>query len=168
MRQIPLQPKAQQQGLAPVTGRQGPATAGPAVFQSAAEWQAAWTAAGQGGPAPKADFNSEMVVMISLGEKSTGGYKIETQVMTDPTDSTRLIVLYKEISPKGDSFAIQMRTRPWIARKVKKHAVVAFELNQRLRALGTVFTAENNEKMEKTLGKIKDFNGSAFAEAERR
>ena len=85
--------------------------------------------------------------------------------MTDPTEASRLIVIYREVAPKGDAFNIQMRTRPWIARKVRKHATVAFEVDQRVRVLGTVFTKENNEKLERTITKLKEMGASAIAES---
>lgn len=151
-----------------VSGRQGPASAGTAVFRTAQEWEAAWAAAGQPGPAPEADFSKDMVVMIALGEKPTGGYTVEASLLTDPTEPSRLVVLYREIPPTSKSFNVQMRTRPWVARKVSKHATVAFEADQKVRALGSAFKQERTEILEGMLSRLKEFSASAQAQAKRR
>ena len=67
---------------------------------------------------PRIDFDSEMVVAIFLGEKSTGGYAVEI-VRAEQSDSS-LYFYYRENSPSPNSMVTQAFTQPFHLVRVAK------------------------------------------------
>ena len=103
------------------------------VVRCESEWATLWIrhTAGRSEAMPVVDFNREMVVAVFLGERSTGGYKVEVKPIPDPiSPKSRMVVLYREIAPARKNFSIQMVTRPFIMVKVRKVQKVDFEEDQ--------------------------------------
>ena len=76
------------------------------VFRTHEEMQKAWTAdGGKAEEMPKVDWDKEMVLAAFMGEKKTGGYRIEiSKVAVDaPTNLAKMAVLVRKTAPgKGD------------------------------------------------------------------
>jgi hypothetical protein len=107
-----------------------------AVVRTAAEFQALWKQHNPSQAAPAVDFDKEIVVAVFLGERRTGGTKVELELMNDPLDSTKLVVFWKEAAPARKGFTTQVVTSPFEMRAVpKRYAAVTFERNLRARAL---------------------------------
>lgn len=100
------------------------------VVRTQQEWGALWIKHNHGRAAgkPAVDFTKEMVVAVFLGERRSGGYKVEVKLMADPLEpKTRIVVFYREVPPAGASFAVQMVTQPYVMVKVPHKAKVDFE-----------------------------------------
>lgn len=106
------------------------------VARTAEEFQALWKQHNPAQAAPAVDFDKQIVVAVFLGERRTGGTKVELTLMNDPLDSTKLVVFYKEVAPQRSSFSTQVVSSPFEIRAVSKsYAAVTFERNLRARAL---------------------------------
>ena len=78
------------------------------VIESAAQWQTLWSEIGQGAPAAP-DFESSFAVAVFLGQRTTGGYRVEWR---EPDSSgTSTVVRYKEREPQG--ITMQVLTQPY-------------------------------------------------------
>jgi len=78
------------------------------VIRSETEWQAAWAEIGQGAPAAP-DFRSHFAVAVFLGQRSTGGYRVQ---WLDPDSSgPATVVRYREMKPQG--ITMQVLTQPY-------------------------------------------------------
>lgn len=96
-----------------------------------AAWEKLWREHDASAPVPAVDFSKESVAAVFLGERATGGIKIDLVIQADPLDPARLNAFYKENrSSKG--FAITMISHPYLIVKVRKASVIAFEANQRV------------------------------------
>lgn len=96
-----------------------------------AAWEKLWREHDAQTPVPAVDFSKESVVAVFLGERASGGVKIDLVLQADPLDATRLNAFYKEIrSSRG--FATTMISHPYLIVKARKAAVIAFETNQRV------------------------------------
>lgn len=133
------------------------------VVRTQKEWAALWTrhTAGRSEAMPQVDFSKEMVVGVFLGERNTGGYKVETKLMADPIEpKSRLVVFYKEVPPAAGRFNVQMVTRPFELRKVAKVQEVVFEAdravtipeNQNYKK--SAFTPENTFRIQETVSRL--------------
>ncbi|MCS6859474.1 MAG: protease complex subunit PrcB family protein [Abditibacteriales bacterium] len=60
---------------------------------------------------PKVDFEKQVVVVVTAGEKMTGGYTIEVTRVEVKKDA--VMVYYKETKPKSTNFTIQVLTQPY-------------------------------------------------------
>jgi hypothetical protein len=60
---------------------------------------------------PKVDFAKEMAAFAALGEKPTGGWRIE--IVGVRRDGGKLVVLYAIRSPAEGEFVPQSLTQPW-------------------------------------------------------
>ena len=78
------------------------------VIRSEPEWQAAWAEIGQGAPAAP-DFKSSVVVAVFLGQRNTGGYRVEW--LESDSSGTATVVRYKEKKPQG--IAMRALTQPY-------------------------------------------------------
>lgn len=101
------------------------------VVRDQAQWSSLWAehSAGAARPAPAVDFSREMVVAVFLGERPSGGTRVELEVLPDPMEPrSRLTVFYKEIRARGMAF-MQRLVHPFAMRKVPRAAQVRFEKN---------------------------------------
>lgn len=106
------------------------------VARSPEEFASLWKQHNPGQAAPAVDFSQRIVVAVFLGERRTGGTKVELTLMADPLDGSKLVVFYKEIAPAKSGFSTQVVTCPFeIVAVDKKYAAVTFERNLRARAL---------------------------------
>jgi hypothetical protein len=89
------------------------------VVRTPAEWKALWRAHRSQGtqPVPAIDFQTEMVVAVFAGEKSTGGYRVEI-VCVEANQQVR--VLYREAQPPPDAIRIQVLTQPYHIMKLQR------------------------------------------------
>jgi hypothetical protein len=78
------------------------------VVASVAQWQALWSEIGQSAP-PSPDFGSSVAVAVFLGQRSTGGYRI--QWLQPDSSGTVTVVRYKEMKPQG--ITMQVLTQPY-------------------------------------------------------
>ena len=60
---------------------------------------------------PKVDFEKQVVLAVFMGEKNTGGYRIQIQGMKDT--GKKIEVSVKTTSPPQDGFSIQVLTQPY-------------------------------------------------------
>lgn len=135
------------------------------VVRDAQDWARLWAEhhgarpGRQGSPqakdVPPVDFAKETVVAVFLGSRPTGGYKVDLSLLQDPTDPSRLFVLYKEIEPKPGAFTPQVVSRPFALRKVAKpYAAVVFEPNRKMVAFSATKTAGAQARLEAVLSKL--------------
>lgn len=125
-----------------------------------AAWEKLWREHDARSPVPAVDFTKESVAAVFLGERASGGIKIDLVIQADPLDATRLNAFYKEIrSSKG--FAITMISHPYLIVKVRKASVIAFEANQRVGvpAAGAPANPRDERKVKALLG---DMTAPAF------
>jgi hypothetical protein len=94
------------------------------VIRNEAEWKTLWqTHVNPSIPAkelPHVDFDKEMVVAVFLGEKATGGYKVEITAMEEDQGKGQLRVVTRESKPPVGSITIQALTQPYHIVRVKK------------------------------------------------
>src|SRR5262245_53835284 len=85
------------------------------VIQTQDEWNSLWkrhsSVQATSSPAPQVDFATEMVAVIFLGEKRTGGYDVEI-IKAERNDSS-LCFYYRERSPSPGGVVIQVMTQPY-------------------------------------------------------
>lgn len=60
---------------------------------------------------PKVDFEKQVVLAVFMGEKNTGGYRIQIRGMKDT--GKKIEVSVKTTSPPQDGFSIQVLTQPY-------------------------------------------------------
>lgn len=83
------------------------------VLRNDSELAAAWKtvhAGIPGNPAPAVDFAQNMVVVLALGQKRTGGYAIRFDSITHASDGA--VVHYTVTSPGPGCMTTQMITSP--------------------------------------------------------
>src|SRR5262245_4048172 len=95
------------------------------VIQTQDQWNSLWkrhsSVLAISSPAPQVDFATEMVAVIFLGEKSTGGYDVEI-TKAERNDST-LYLYYRERSPSWGGLVTQALTQPYHVVKLAKQDV---------------------------------------------
>jgi len=89
------------------------------TVRSSAEWAALWKEHAAGTPAPKVDFNRDMVVGVFLGTRPTGGYAVT--ITTVETQDADLVVTYQEAQPKPGEMLTQALTSPVHLVRVPQH-----------------------------------------------
>ena len=86
------------------------------VFRTQAEMEKAWTAdGGKAGEMPKVDWDKEMVLAAFMGEKATGGYRIEianVRLISADKKPRMLSALVRKKAPGKDEMVIQALTYP--------------------------------------------------------
>ena len=94
------------------------------VIKTEPEWKAVWQSHGQPlipvKELPRVDFDKEMIVAVFLGEKPTGGYKVEITAMEEDQGKGQLRVVTREGKPPVGSIATQALTQPYHVVRVKK------------------------------------------------
>ena len=78
------------------------------LIRSEAEWSAAWAEIGQSAPAAP-DFKTHFAVAVLLGQRSTGGYRV--QWLEPASSGTQTVIRYKVMKPQG--MAMQALTQPY-------------------------------------------------------
>jgi hypothetical protein len=74
-------------------------------------------------PVPEVDFKKEMVVAVFLGERPTGGYSVEAELLPSPAARGELLVRCKENRPAGGANLPSVMTHPFEFRKVPRSYV---------------------------------------------
>ena len=75
------------------------------------------------GPPPRIDFTQNTVVAIFAGEKSTGGYSVRVDRITDdssPGQPSSGTVHYRVIAPPPDAFVTQAFTYPYVIVRIER------------------------------------------------
>jgi hypothetical protein len=103
----------------PVTGYVEPAQL---VLANPAAWAAAWRTLHQGldaGPAPTVDFQTDVVVVVAAGERSTGGHAVRVDgTSATPDGGTRVHVT--RTAPGAGCMSAQVVTSPAEAVRVRR------------------------------------------------
>lgn len=98
------------------------------VVRDEAEWRAVWSeATGNLAPAPEppaVDFGEHMVVVATMGRRSSGGYAIEIDEVR--RDAGRLYVIVVETSPAANCITTQALSAPMAAVRVPRADQVTF------------------------------------------
>jgi hypothetical protein len=85
------------------------------VIRDEAAWQRFWaqhsTSSRTGGPVPPVDFTKEMVIAVTLGRRTTGGYSIQLTNVEPQQDTLRIMV--RRTAPPPGAMAIQALTAPF-------------------------------------------------------
>ena len=85
------------------------------VIRDAAGWEQWWRRHSGNAlkpvPPPKVDFSREMVIAVTLGRKTTGGYRIEVAGVREQDGALRVSI--KRRSPPPGSMNLQMLTAPF-------------------------------------------------------
>jgi hypothetical protein len=131
------------------------------VVRSPQEWGSLWNkhTGGKADSRPAVDFSKEMVVAVFLGERNTGGYKVDITLMADPIEpKTHLVVFYREIQPESGSFNTEMISEPFVMVKIARKPKVDFEEDgsvstpeQQQPAHQSVFSPEQKMQIQKTM-----------------
>jgi hypothetical protein len=90
----------------------GGPTPGIRTLRTVDEWKAFWKQAAREPPVAP-DFARHMAVVISLGEKRTGGFFAE--VIAVRHENERLLVEYRETPPRPGMMVTHALTDPWAA-----------------------------------------------------
>lgn len=78
------------------------------IIRSEADWRSVWAAIGQEAP-PAPDFKTHFAVAVLLGERRTGGYRVQWLDAGPAAGAT--VVKYKEMKPEG--MALQALAQPY-------------------------------------------------------
>jgi hypothetical protein len=90
------------------TGVMGPSSAVEALINDSARLAARWP---HSEPAPDVDFDSEMVVIVALGSRPTGGYYVKV-TSVEASDGS-ILVRYEEGTPGPGCMVPQVITAPY-------------------------------------------------------
>lgn len=89
------------------------------LIETQAEWEQFWSTELEGnklppGPAPQIDFQTQLLVVVFAGQKSTGGYSITVTGMNTNTvsGSADVVVYANQATPPLDLPVIQVITSP--------------------------------------------------------
>jgi len=93
------------------------------VIKTKADWEKTWAKLSARGSdrdkLPQVDFTKEMVVLVAMGQKRTGGYSIE--VTKVETFGDKLKIHIKRREPPPDAFTLQVITSPFHAVAARKN-----------------------------------------------
>jgi len=85
------------------------------IVREVGAWQAMWSALGRNQlpaqEAPTVDFQRELIALVTLGEKPTGGFGVRVSGLRD--DGDRWILEAEEVEPASGSMQVQMLTSPF-------------------------------------------------------
>lgn len=88
------------------------------VIRDALTWRALWNEHAPKTTVPPVDFTHQMVIAIFLGERPTGGYRVEiTKIRTLPD---QLAVEYQEVLPEEGMVHSQALTYPYVMKVIPK------------------------------------------------
>jgi hypothetical protein len=101
------------------------------VIKSESDWKALWNSHASLSVPPKkpplVDFQTEMIVAVFSGEKSTGGYSIEITRIEEDSTKHALEVIVHESKPPSGAMVIQALTQPYhIVKLTRIELPVAF------------------------------------------
>jgi len=95
-----------------------------AAVRSREDWDAAWaTITGGQGVAPELpaiDFSSEMLLVVSLGMRPNGGYRLTVPAVSDPGDG--LVAAVYEVRPGQGCFSTQALIFPAVGVRLARDA----------------------------------------------
>jgi hypothetical protein len=99
------------------------------VIRDADQWSRAWARITVGlsprQPTPSVDFAREMIVLVAMGQRLTGGYAIAVEGVYDA--GGRLYVEVRELSPGGSCGTTQALTQPIdVVRVPRRDGAVVF------------------------------------------
>ncbi len=96
------------------------------VIRSSAEWAAFWKTHNFDKPAPRVDFDTEMVLGVFMGSRPTAGYGVAITSVAERDGS--LVVTFSETSPRPGTMSAQVLTFPYhIVAVPKRGGDVRFE-----------------------------------------
>jgi hypothetical protein len=99
-------------------GQQGGGeTAGSRVLRTTDEWTAFWKQVERTPPRPL-DVTKEMAVVVSLGEKRTGGFSAE--ILNTSVEAGKLTIDYRETAPEPGGMVTQALAYPWYVKVVPR------------------------------------------------
>jgi hypothetical protein len=99
------------------------------VIRDASDFRSVWRQAGRRGEAPEIDFERDMIAVVFMGERRTGGYSIRVDGAERSNDGLVLQVLMREPGP--DCMTTQALTQPWqIVRLPRVEGEVDFRIRQ--------------------------------------
>jgi|GEM_PF-1372533 len=142
------------------------------VVRSQQEWGALWTkhTGGKAEGRPAVDFTKEMVVAVFLGERRTGGYKVDIKLMPDPFEpKTRIVVFYREVRPDSGSFNMEMISQPYVMIKIPRKPNVDCEedgtmsIPEQQPAQKSVFSPEQTMHIQKTVDQLQSLAADSQA-----
>jgi hypothetical protein len=88
---------------------------GQEVIKDKDTWERVWSRHAAGGkpaaPLPKVDFSKEIVVVVTMGRKNTGGYSVQVTRVEPVANKLRISV--QKASPPPGGMAIQALTSPF-------------------------------------------------------
>ena len=114
------------------SGDGGSTTAGEIVAASADEWREKWTASGATADPPDVsdvDFENEVAVALFAGEKSSGGWRIGSDVSVKLQGQFGAVI-YEILGPGEGCSTSQAMTAPYLALAVKG-STMRFESTER-------------------------------------
>jgi hypothetical protein len=90
------------------------------VFPTQKSWADLWAQMGQQPPAPL-DEKTQMAIFISVGERSTGGFK--PYVISALEHDGKMVVSWSSGQPILTDVVVQELTRPWVAALIPKSSL---------------------------------------------
>jgi len=115
-------------GSEPLTVNSGMTESTRLVVRDAATWASTWSRIWTVKPAPPLpaiDFSREMVIVVGLGTRPTGGYSIAVE--SAATEAGNLNVVVRTDTPGGGCLSAQMLTSPVdVVRVPRTEATVEF------------------------------------------
>ncbi len=109
-----------------------------AVARTQADWEALWKrhSGGDLKSMPGDLKEGELVVAVFLGERKTAGIKVKLDVIQDPTDASKVVVFYSEVTPSDDAMRADVVSYPFAMIKLPKpYKAVEFAFNGRCKAI---------------------------------
>lgn len=94
------------------------------VARDAAAWQGIWNALHGGAPGdapPAVDFAREMVVLVGVGQQTSGGHELALLGTSTAADGA-LVVHARHTAPGPECMTMQVMTNPAIAVRLPRHA----------------------------------------------
>lgn len=97
-----------------VSSSSGIMTSRRQVIRSDAELQAAWSEATSAflsdGPAPDVDFEADLVLLVAMGERPSGGYRVDVSSVVHQADTVYATV--EETEPGASCVTTATLTQP--------------------------------------------------------
>lgn len=103
------------------------------VMVTEGQWQSFWQLLTGNPPsqAPKGvDWNSELLIAVCLGERRSGGFKVDINTI-EMIDAANAKVVYAESTPSRHEASASVMTQPWVVVRMKRLPVeIRFERGQ--------------------------------------